>query len=524
MPQADTTTGTRETLAGFVDGHAQRRPDDIAIRFGELQWTWADWAARIRRAAGALRAAGVRRGETVAFLDKNHPACLEILFAAASIGAVATVVNWRVLGDELVHVLDDSGACVVFVGAELRPAVEAAADSVPGLRRVVEVGGDDDEYESLLAAASPAPIESDVDEGDTALVIYSSGTTGRPKGVLLSQRALVNHAANLAPAFPFADGDANLVAMPLFHVGGIGYALFGIRAGVTTIMTREPDAAALIGAIRSGATHAFFVPPVIARFLDAGEAASAAIGALRYIVYGAAPMPLPLLHRALAAWPDMQLVQVYGQTEVCGAVTALGDAEHRDTSRPGLQLSAGKAVLGTEIQIVDVETGERAPDGEPGEIWIRSNQNMTGYLNRPEATAETITADDWVRTGDVGRVDAEGYVYIEDRLRDMIITGGENVYGPEVESVLIEHPGIADAAVIGIPDDFWGESVKAIVVKSAAQNVEPEDVIAFCREHMAAYKSPRTVDFVAELPRNASGKILKNALREPYWQGRARRV
>ena len=233
-------------------------------------------------------------------------------------------------------------------------------------------------------------------------------------------------------------------------------------------------------------------------------------------------MPLPLLHRALATWPDTNFVQVYGQTELCGAVTALSDADHRDSARPDLQLSAGKAVLGTEIRIVDPETGDPLPTGEPGEIWVRSDQNMSGYLNRPEATADTITADDWVRTGDVGRLDADDYVYIEDRLKDMIITGGENVYGPEVESVLIEHPAIADAAVIGVPDDFWGESVKAIVV--ATSEIDPGDVIEFCRQHLAAYKCPRTVDFAPSLPCNASGKILKTTLREPYWRDRARGI
>lgn len=515
MPAAE----TRETLAGIVERHAQRRPDAIAIRYGERQWSWAEWSSRIRRAAGALRGAGIERGQCVAFLDKNHPACLEVLIGGASVGAVTTVVNWRVIGDELVHVLADSGARVLVVGAELRPAAEAAARRVPSLERIIEVG---DEYESLLAAAEPAPSDAGVDTDETALVIYSSGTTGRPKGVLLSQCALVNHAANLAPAFPFGDGDANLVAMPLFHVGGIGYALFGIRAGAPTIMTREPDAAALIGAVRAGATHAFFVPPVIARFLDAGEAARASIAGLRYIVYGAAPMPLPLLHRALSTWPGTKFVQVYGQTELCGAVTALSDDDHRDAARPQLQLSAGKAVQGCEIRIVDPGSGAELPAGRSGEVWVRSNQNMSGYLNRAEATAETITADGWVRTGDVGRLDADGYVYIEDRLKDMIITGGENVYGPEVESVLIEHPAVVDAAVIGVPDDFWGESVKAIVV--ADGDVDAADVIEFCRRHLAGFKCPRTVDFVAELPRNASDKILKTQLREPFWRDRDRRV
>lgn len=519
MPPADTTSSTAETLAGIVERHAQQRPDAIAIRFGERQWSWAEWSSRIRRTAGALRDAGLERGQCVAFLDKNHPACLEVLIAGASIGVVTTVVNWRVIGDELVHVLADSGARVLLVGAELRAAAEAAAQRAPGVKRIIEIG---DEYESLLAAAAPTPPDSSVDENETALVIYSSGTTGRPKGVLLSQRALVNHASNLAPAFPFADGDANLVAMPLFHVGGIGYALFGIRSGAPTFMAREPDAATLIGAVRAGATHAFFVPPVIARFLDAGEAATTAIAGLRYIVYGAAPMPLPLLHRALSTWPDTKFVQVYGQTELCGAVTALSDDDHRDAARPELQLAAGKAVLGCELRVVDPETANPLPPGESGEVWVRSNQNMTGYLNRPDATAETITADDWVRTGDIGRLDADGYVYIEDRIKDMIITGGENVYGPEVESVLIEHPAVEDAAVIGVPDDFWGESVKAIVV--ADREADAKDIIEFCRQHLAGFKCPRTIDFVAELPRNASGKILKNQLREPFWRDRARGI
>ncbi len=520
----DTAPGT--TLVAFVEQHAQHRPDDIAIHYGDRQWSWAQWASRIRQAAGALRAAGVERGQCVAFLDKNHPACLETLLAAASIGAGAAIVNCRVIGEELVHVLNDSGARVLFVGAEMQPTVEPISARVPGLERIVVVGGgsdqNEDQYESWLAAATPIAADPEVADTDTALVIYSSGTTGRPKGVLLSQRALVNHIVNLAPPFPFAEGDANLVAMPLFHVGGIGYSFFGIRAGAPTILTREPEAATLLGAVKAGATHAFFVPPVIARFLDAGETATSAISGLRYLVYGAAPMPMPLLQRALAAWPDMNFVQVYGQTELCGAITALGADDHRDSSRPDLLLSAGKAAPGNEIRIVDPETGDQLPNGEAGEIWVRSNQRMSGYLNRPEATADTITADGWLRTGDIGRLDADGYLYIEDRLKDMIITGGENVYGPEVESVLIEHPAIADAAVIGVPDDFWGESVKAIVVTTT--EIEPGDIIEFCRRHLAGYKCPRTVDNVASLPRNASGKILKTQLRQQYWQDRARRI
>jgi len=456
----------------------------VAITYGVQQWTWAQWADRVRRAAGGLRAAGVGRGDRVAFLDKNHPACLELTFAAASLGAAIAILNWRMAPDEVAFALDDSGARVLFAGAELPTAAEAQL-LTSGPERVIIVGGEHDEYEQFLEEAEPAPPSSDVEPSDTALVIYSSGTTGRPKGVLLSQRALVSHTVNVGTAFPMGPGDRNLVAMPLFHVGGVCYAFFGIRAGVPSIMTREPDAASLTAAMAAGATHGFFVPPVIAGFLAAGTPGIAAMSPLKRLGYGAAPMPLP-------------------------------------PHRQHLLLSAGTPVPGAEVRIADVVSGREVATGEQGEIWLRSEQSMTGYLNQPEATAETITPDGWVRTGDIGRIDADGYVYVEDRLKDMIITGGENVYGPEVERVLMAHPAVADAAIIGVPDEHWGESVKAIVTTSA--EVSAEAIIAHCREYLAGYKCPRTVDFVDALPRNPSGKIVKHELRQSHWEGQGRSI
>lgn len=520
MTRADGTTATRDTLVGFVEQHARSKPDALAIRHRDRQWSWANWMLRIRHVAGALRTAGVAQGDRVAFLDKNHPACLETLFAAASIGASVTVVNWRTVGEELVHVLNDSGARLLFVGAELSSTVRTIIERAPGLQRVVVVGGKEDEYDAFLSAATPLSESAAVDGRDIAVVMYSSGTTGRPKGVLLSYRALLNHTANLAPQIPFAQGDKNLVAMPLFHVGGLCYALFGIRAGVPTVVTREPDVASLVAAANDGATHAFFVPTVIAGILDAGGAATEAMSHLRYLAYGAAPTPLPLLQRALAAWPTANFIQVYGQTEVAGAAATLGPTDHRDSRRPHLLLSAGKASPGSEIQIINPATGDRLPAGRSGEIWVRSDQRMSGYLNQPQATTETITTDGWLRTGDIGHLDTDNYLYIDDRLKDMIITGGENVYGPEVERVLMGHPAISDAAVIGIPDDRWGESVMALVV--SANDIDASDVIEFCRRNLAGYKCPRTVEFRSSLPRNASGKILKAVLREPHWRGRDR--
>ncbi|MGW4065726.1 acyl-CoA synthetase [Amycolatopsis sp. NPDC004747] len=507
----------RVRLFGELLAHwAKERPTDTALVFGDRSWTWTEFDERVRRLSGALAAAGITRGDRVAFVDKNHPACLETTFAAAGLGAANAVVNWRLAGDELAYVLRDAGAKVVFVGAELRPALDAVRDRLPAVERVVVVGGDADEYEAFLTSAAPHA-GADVDEDDGVLVMYTSGTTGFPKGAVLTHHGVLAHGFAAGTAFPIGPGDVNLVAMPLFHVGGSCYAVSGFLYGEPSYLTREPDAASLFAALRAGVTHAFLVPAVVAGIAQAGEAALQAFSRLKYLCYGASPMPLPLLRTVLAAWPDVKFAQVYGMTELSGAVTALDPEAHRDTSRPERLASAGTALSGVEIRIVDPVTGE---DAEAGEVWVRTEQRMAGYLGKPEATAETIV-DGWVRTGDVGRLDDGGFLFLEDRVKDMIITGGENVYSPEVERVVAEFPGVAEVAVIGIPDDRWGEQVKAFV---AGDQLDTEKIVEFCRERLAHYKCPRSVEVVDALPRNATGKILKRSLREPYWRDRDRNV
>jgi len=352
--------------------------------------------------------------------------------------------------------------------------------------------------------------------------MYSSGTTGRPKGVTLSQANMVAHTLNAHEGWGFDDGDKNMVSMPLFHVGGSSYVLFGIHDGVPSVMTRDPDGASLAGAIMQGANRTFLVPAVLAQVLQSGDDAIKLFGQLKTYCYGAAPMPMPLLRAAIKAWPDTDFLQVYGLTELCGVITHLLPDAHRDDAHPERLVSAGRLIPQAELKVVDPESLEEVPTGENGELWFRTPQLMQGYLNKPEATAEVITEDGWFRTGDMGKVDADGFVYVEDRLKDMIISGGENIYSPEIERVLAEHPAVAEVAIIGVPDDRWGETVKAVVSLKPDTEATEEELIAFCREHLAHYKCPKSVDIIEALPRNPTGKILKRDLRKPYWEGRDR--
>ena len=505
---------------------AQVKPDEEAVAYLGRSFTWAQFDDRVRRLAGALAAHGIGRGDVIAFLDKNHPACVETTLAAASLGAATAIVNFRLAADEIDYVLNDSGAKLIVVGAELKDSIDKIRDRLTHVDEVIEVtpeGAEGDPYETMLAAANPQGRGADVTPEDVCVIMYSSGTTGNPKGIRLTQANLVAHTLN-AGTFEFDPDDKNMVAMPLFHVGGSSYMQFGIHAGIPSVMTREVDGASLAGAILQGATRTFLVPAVLGKVMEMGPDAVALFGRLRTFVYGASPMPPALLAKALKAFPDTDFIQVYGLTEVCGAVTHLSPEAHRDTTHPERLTSAGQAAREVEIRVVDPDTGQDAPVGKPGELWFRTPQLMEGYHNRPDATAEAITEDGWFRTGDIGRLDDDGFVFVEDRLKDMIISGGENIYSVEVERALTDHPAVLDAAVFGIPDEKWGESVKAVVELSAGQQTSPEELVAWCREKLAHYKCPRSVDIMEVLPRNPTGKLLKRDLRKPYWENRDRAI
>ena len=504
---------------------AEANPDGEAFTYLGRTWTWSQTDERVRRLAGALKAKGIGRGDVVSFLDKNHPSCVELTMAASTLGAANAIINFRLAGDEVDYAVNDSGAKLLLVGTELMPLIDKIRDQLTNVEHVIEVtpdGGDGDEYEAMLAAAEPAGRDPEVTPEDICLVMYSSGTTGHPKGVTLSQANMVAHTLNAHEGWEFDEGDKNMVSMPLFHVGGSSYVLFGIHDGVPSVMTRDPDGASLAGAIMQGANRTFLVPAVLAQVLQSGDDAIKLFGALKTYCYGAAPMPMPLLRAAIKAWPDTDFIQVYGLTELCGVITHLLPEAHRDEAHPERLVSAGQCIPGAEVKVVDPESLDEVGTGEHGELWFRTPQLMKGYLNKPEATAEVITEDGWFRTGDMGKVDAEGFVYVEDRLKDMIISGGENIYSPEIERVLAEHPSVMEVAIIGVPDDRWGETVKAVVSLKPDTEATEDELIAYCREHLAHYKCPKSVDIIEALPRNPTGKILKRDLRKPYWEGRDR--
>ena len=506
----------RQNWTNQLARHALMQPGGTALRHLGATTTWIELERRVTALAGALHRHGVGFGDRVLILMLNRTEFVESVLAVNKLGAIAVPVNFRMTPAEIAYLVSDCAAAVVVTEPVLAPVATAVRDLDPALATVIVAGAATEDgvlgYEDMVAENAPCPTV-DIPNDSPALIMYTSGTTGRPKGVELTQANLIAHTVNAHQGFEFDEGDKNMVSMPLFHVGGMSYVQFGVYDGIPSVMTRDVDGAALAGAILKGANRTFLVPAVLAKVLETGEDAVKLFGALKTYGYGASPMPLPLLRQALDAWPDTDFVQAYGLTEVCGVISQLLPDAHRAEDHPERLTSAGTLVPNAEVRVVDPDTLEDVPTGEQGELWFRTPQLMKGYHNRPEATAEAITPDGWFRTGDIGRVDDGGYIFVEDRLKDMIISGGENIYSPEVERVLSEHPAVAEVAVIGVPDDRWGESVKAVVALKEGASATEADIVEFCRDQLARYKCPRSVDVVLALPRNPTGKILKQELR-----------
>jgi acyl-CoA synthetase (AMP-forming)/AMP-acid ligase II len=513
-------------VAEAVRHWAWETPDREALACGAQRWTWRELQGRVARSAGGLLAAGLRRGDCFAFVDRNHPACCELMAAAAWSGTAAAIVNWRLAPPELVYVLNDCRARVLFAGAEMHETISKIRDQLPHLETIVRVDGEGDEYERWLGLQEVStPMESGAADR-TLLVLYTSGTTGFPKGAMLTHHSVGAHSAALSEALDL-DRDSVMVSpLPQFHVGGSTCTwLAAAQQGARTIVVRDLVPAQVLDLLeREQATHTIVVPAVLGGLITVPDAAQRDLSRLRSLGYGSSPIPLPQLKRILQTFRSAGLCQVYGMTEMSGAVTALGPDDHRSPTRDERLTSAGRPLRGVDCAIVDPLTGRTMGPCQTGEVWVRSAQRMAGYWGKPELTAEAFSPDGWLRSGDAGFIDEDGYLYIRDRVKDMVITGGENVYPAEVERVAAAHPAVAEVAVIGVPDERWGESVKAVLVPKAGLTIDAAECIAFCRQYLAGYKCPQSVDVVAALPRNATGKILKRELRAPYWAGHERRV
>ena len=496
-------------VADVIREHAAARPDHVAVRHRERELTYAELDDRSSRLAQALLDAGVRTGSRVAYLDRTAPEIVELLFATSKIGAVTVPLNWRLAPAELAAVIDDAKPPVLVAGE----AYAAVARDILARTEPIIVGHG---YEKWIAAYDAVNPGAPAEAGDTVLQLYTSGTTGVPKGVLTTHRNLAA-AAETSPYWEFDADSVSLTALPMFHIGGIGWTFLGLWNGATTVLVSEFVADDVLDVIEhQRVTNAVLVPTMIQMLLGVPGAADRDYSALRSIAYGASPITTPVLKAALRTF-DCSLYGIYGLTESTGGVIQLDPADHDPGGpREHLLRSAGRPFPWVELRIADPLTGAERAAGETGEVWVRAPNVTPGYFNRPQETAAALTADGWLRTGDGGYLDAGGYLFLTDRIKDMIVSGGENVYPVEVEEALAQHPDVAEAAVIGVPDERWGETVKALVVVRPGSATTADELIAFARERLAGYKLPRSVDFVEELPRTPSGKVLKRELRKRY--------
>ncbi len=515
------------SIAGIVRHHGKERPDQVAIVFGDRELTWRELDESSSQLANALLAAGVQALDRIARIEKNGPDYFVLVFAASKINAVLVDVNWRLAAPEMRQIVDDAGAKVLFVGDDFTSHLDKFESELATVEKVVLLGAGDATHESIEAFAAPHPASDPGVEGaptDVCLQLYTSGTTGLPKGVMLSNENLFAFIGEVPAQWEFTPASVSHVVMPTFHIAGSGWGLVSLAMGSRMILDREVDPVRILQEVEAHRiTHAIYVPAVLQFLQVVPNAHDHDLSSMQLVAYGASPITEQVLRGAMVQFATARFVQVYGLTETTGAVVQLDSEDHDPENRPDLLRSAGKPYPWVELRVVGAD-GQDVGPGEIGEIWIKGVQVMLGYWNNPTETGRAITDDGWFRSGDAGYLDADGYLFLHDRVKDMIVSGGENVYPAEVENAVMGCPGVADVAVIGVPDDTWGEAVKAIVVKQADADVSADQVIAWAREHIAGFKVPKSVDFVDELPRNPSGKILKKDLRAPYWEGRERQI
>jgi len=515
-------------LHDFLDYRAREQPDDEFAVQGDRRLTYREARELTCRLASALVSEGLAVGDRVGFLSKNSIEFVLFYYAASRAGVVPVPLNYRLAGPEWAYILTDAGVKLLFAEAGLAEAIDPVCGDVPTLRRRIVVGkavAGWDTWDDVVSGCAMVDPQRPVSATDDLYQMYTSGTTGRPKGAVLTHGAVAGQLHQALVGIGIGRGERMLVVAPLYHAAAVITALATVQSGGSLVIQSEFDPVAVVGALSTERiVHALLVPAMIQFCLVAvPDVRERRYDDLRLIIYGASPIAEQTLRDAIEVF-HCDFLQGYGMTETTAAVTYLMPADHQRAMRgePKLLLSAGRAMLGTDVRIVDGDD-RPVPNGTIGEIVARGPQIMRGYWNLPEATAEALRGG-WMHTGDAGILDDEGYLYIQDRVKDMIVSGGENVYPREVEDVLYQHPAVAEAAVIGVPSAQWGEEVKAIVVPKRDVAVTAEELVEFCKGRLGGYKRPRSVDFVDALPRNPSGKVLKKDLREPYWAGHGRRV
>jgi len=506
-------------------------PDKLAFVHGDRRITYRQFNARVNRLANAFRRLGLRQGENVAILQYNYPETYESLFACFKNGLGAVPINFRLHPKEFAFIIEHSESKAVILTPEFNESILSVRDRIPKVQYLIATEGAQGElldYASLLKVESDEFSDADVSPDDLAWMFYTSGTTGMPKGAMLTHRNLLamtmNFYADIAPGF--TPKDVILHAAPLSHGSGL-YGLPNIGKGATNIIlaTKSFDPEVVCQTIeKHRVTNMFVAPTMIKMLIDHPAVDHFDISSLRSLNYGGASMLVEDLKKAIEKLGPC-LVQLFGQGESPMTISYLPHWAHKPFGSPeeiNRLASAGFARTDVEVKIFD-ELDKPLPTGQIGEIVTRSDLVMKGYWRNPEATADTIK-NGWLHTGDVGYLDENSYLFIMDRSKDMIISGGENIYPREIEEVLVQHPAVREVSVIGVPDPKWGEAIKAVVSLNPGKSATEQELIGFCKDNIASYKKPKSVDFIDELPKSNYGKILKRELREAYWQNSKRKV
>lgn len=512
------------TLGDIPRKSAVLYPDREAAVFEDVRLTYRRLNDRVNRLANALTGMGLEKGGRVTVLGENTHKYLEVYFAAAKIGVSVTPLNFRLSDQEIVHIVNDSEATCFLAADGYEERTAAMKDRLEAVKNWIALDNETegfDFYEGLLEKASPVEPDIEVDENELAVLMYTGGTTGLPKGVMMSHRNLMTALSAMVFGVGFTKDDVTCFVLPLFHVS-FWPALCCLLVGGKVVINRKPDLNGILKLIQDEkCTHINAVPTIYGWILQFADVDGHDLSSLRSITYAGSPFPPEMLKQCILKFGNI-LSQGYGMTEALGA-TNLAEEDHvLEGERSRLLASAGKPSFCAEIKIVN-EDGSSAAVNEIGEIAVKGKHVMMGYWKNPELTAKIIR-DGWYMSGDMGYMDEEGYLFLVDRKADMIVTGGENVYPKETEDVLYEHPAVAMSAVVSAPDEKWGERVQAVVVLKPDAQVTEEELVAHCKERLAGYKCPKSIQFWDQIPTTPVGKIIRKDVKKVFWEGQERTI